>query len=276
MGYPLNLKNPQSINEKIVWKKIYDRNPLLPVTADKYQVRSYIKETLGENQAGKLLIPLLYVTDKPETIPFEKLPSAFIVKPNHASGRYIIIDNGRFNKEKIINACRRWLKTPYALDWLEWAYKPIKKRKILVEQLLREEDGKIPKEFKFHMFHGKCKSIAFVNKKMNNSSISFFDVNWNILPVKKISHPQAQKIKKTKNFKTMLELAEKLSTPFDYVRVDLYSLKGKIYFGELTHYPASGMGKYEPASFSYELGKHWKIKPEYWKKSKNLLYKSTV
>ena len=86
VGYRLNLKNPRSFNEKIVRKKIYDRDSLLPVTADKYAVRLYIKKILGEEKANEILIPLLYVTDQPETIPFVKLPLSFIVKPNHASG----------------------------------------------------------------------------------------------------------------------------------------------------------------------------------------------
>ena len=268
LGHPLNLRYPKSFNEKLFWKKIYDRNPLLPVTADKYRVRSYIKAVLGEEKAKELLIPLLYVTDKPETIPFEKLPPAFIVKPNHASGRYIIVEDGHYNKDKIIDTCRRWLVTPYGLDRLEWAYSPIK-RKIVIEELLRENDGNILKEFLFQMFHGKCKLIVFVYDRMNNISASYYDEKWNILPVKKINRLQAPKIKKPKNFETMMELAEKLSKPFDYVRVDLYNLKGKIFIGELTHYPASGMGKREPESFSYELGKHWKIKSNYWQKNKN-------
>ena len=266
MGYPLNLKNPRSIDEKIIWKKIYDRNPLLPITADKYQVRSYIQEILGEDRAKELLIPLLYVTDQPYTIPFEKLPSAFIVKPNHASGRYIIVKDGKFNKEEIIHACKKWLMFPYGLDKLEWAYKPIK-RKIVIEKLLREEKTSILKEFKFHMFQGKCRLIAFVYDRMNNFSMSFFDEKWNILSVKIPNHSRAPKIEKPKNIEKMLELAEKLSKPFDYIRVDLYNLKGKIFIGELTHYPASGMGKYNPVSFSYKLGKHWKIEPQYWNKS---------
>ena len=83
LGYPLNLKNPRSFNEKIVWKKIYDRNPLLPVITDKVRVRYYIKEILGEKQATEILIPLLYVTDQPETIPFEKLPHNFIIKSKY-------------------------------------------------------------------------------------------------------------------------------------------------------------------------------------------------
>ena len=265
MGYPLNLRHPRSYNEKLFWKKIYDRNPLLPVTADKYRVRSYIKELLGEERAEEILIPLFYVTDKPETIPFEKLPPAFIIKPNHASGRYIIVDDGKFNKEKIIDTCKKWLMTPYGLDRLEWAYEPIK-RKIVIEKLLCEEDGKIPKEFKFHMFQGKCKAVRVVFDRMNNISGSYFDEKWNILSVKKPNRPQGPKIQKPKNYELMLELAEKFAETFDYIRVDLYNLNGKIYFGELTHYPASGTGKFEPISFDFELGQHWKIEPEYWKK----------
>ncbi|MCJ7656728.1 MAG: hypothetical protein MUO55_02975, partial [Candidatus Atribacteria bacterium] len=242
-------------------------NPLLPGIADKYEVRSYIKKVVGEEKAKEILIPLLYVTYQPETIPFERLPSAFIIKPNHASGLYIIVEDGHFNKEEIIKTCRRWLKTPYGLKKLEWAYQPIK-RKIIVEKLLREDDGNIPNDFRFNMFHGKCKliSVSFDRmNKMNNRSTSYFDEKWDFLSVKNPTRPQGPKIRKPRNYEMMLELTEKLSEPFDYVRVDLYNLKGKICFGELTSYPASGTVKFEPQSFSFELGKYWKIKPEYWK-----------
>ncbi|MCJ7651229.1 MAG: hypothetical protein MUP85_21685 [Candidatus Lokiarchaeota archaeon] len=264
LGYQLNLKNAKSFNEKTVWKKIYDRNPLLPITADKYEVRSYIKEVLGEERAKGILIPLSYVTDQPETIPFERLPSAFIIKPNHTSGRNIIVENGHFNKKEIIKTCRRWLKTPYGLEKLEWAYQPIK-RKIIIEKLLRDDDGNIPKEFKFHMFHGKCKLVFVILDKKNNPYRSYYDEKWCFLSVKKTTRPQGAKIKKPKNYEMMLELAEKLSKPFDYVRVDFYNLNGKIYFGELTNYPGSGTTKFEPQSFDFELGKYWKIEPKYWK-----------
>jgi hypothetical protein len=256
LGYQLNLKDPKSYNEKIVWKKINDRNPLLPITADKYQVRSYIKEVLGEEKAKKILIPLLYVTNQPESIPFERLPSAFMVKPNHTSGRNIIVENGHLNQEEIINTCRRWLKTPYGLEKLEWAYQPLK-RKIIIEKLLHDDDGKIPKDFKFHMFHGKCKLVQVTFERMNNPYMSFFDEEWNFLLVKKPNRLHGPKIKKPKNYEIMLELAEKLSQPFDYVRIDLYNLNGKIYFGELTHYPGSGTIKLDPSFFDFELGKYW-------------------
>ena len=156
LGYPLNLKNPQFYNEKIVWKKIYDRNPLLPITSDKYQIRSYIKKVLGEEKAKEILIPLFYVTDQPETIPFDRLPSSFIVKSNHASGRNIIVKNGHYIREKIIKTCKGWLKMPYGLEKLEWAYQSIK-RKIIIEKLLQDDDGSPPERYDFQMFHRKCK-----------------------------------------------------------------------------------------------------------------------
>ena len=265
LKYPLNLKNPQSYNEKIVWKKIYDRNPLLPVTADKYQVRSYIKKMLGEEKAKEILIPLFYVTDQPETIPFDRLPLSFVVKSNHASGRNIIVRDGHYIKEKIIKTCKGWLKMPYGMEKLEWAYRPIK-RKIIIEKLLREDDGSFPKQFNFYMFHGKCKSVHVIfGSKINNPPISFFDEEWNFLLVKKPNRLPGPKIKKPKNYEIMLELAEKLAEAFDHVRVDLYNSNKKIYFGELTHYTASGTLKLNSNSFDFELGKHWKIKPKYWK-----------
>lgn len=189
-----------------------------------------------------------------------------MVKPNHTSGRNIIVENGYYNKKEIIKTCRRWLKTSYSLEKLEWAYQPMK-RKIIIEKLLLDDDGNLPKDFKFHVFHGKCKLVYVIfdkMNKMNSLSISYYDEKWNFLSVKKAKRSQGLKIKKPKNYEIMLELVEKLAKAFNYVRVDLYNLNGKIYFGELTHYPVSGMIKFEPQSFDFELGKYWQIKPKYW------------
>ena len=263
LGYPLNLKNPQSFNEKIVWKKIYDRNPLLPITADKYRVRSYLKDVLGEEQANQILIPILYVTDKPKTIPFDRLPSSFIIKPNHASGRSLIVKDGHYNPKEIIRTCKRWLQTPYGLEKLEWAYQPIK-RKIIVEELLLEE-GKIPRDIKFHMFHGKCHYIHVDFDRSDKHLRTLFTPEWKLLNVANKTK-KGDFINSPKNLSKMINIAERVSKPFDYIRVDFYNIKGKVYIGELTSYQTSGMGKFEPQSFDFELGKHWRIKPKYWKK----------
>jgi len=266
LRYHMNMKNPKSINEKIVWKKIHDRNPFLPVTTDKIQVRYYLEKILGKGTAKEILIPLLYVTDKPNTIPFASLPSAFIVKPNHKSGNRIIVENSYFDKNQIIKTCRRWLNTPYGLEKLEWAYQPIK-RKIIIEKLLLNDDGNIPQELKFHMFYGKCKLVQMIINKKNQSYANFLDEKFNILKLRTPNHlTMESKIRRPNNYEIMMALVEKISKPFDYVRVDLYNLHEKIYFGELTHYPGSGTTHFEPTSFDHEFGIHWKIEADYWKK----------
>ena len=268
LGYPVNLKNPKSFNEKVFWKKINDRNPLLPYTADKYLVRSYIRELLGEEISKKILIPLFYVTDEPDTIPFEKIPLPFIVKPNHGSGLKIIVENRAYNKKEIIKTCKRWLKTPYGLDKLEWAYQSVK-RKIIIEKYLKGKDGNTPTELKFHMFHGKCKLVYVIIDRLNNSSRMYYDEKWNYLAVKKKKRPQGTAISKPEAYEMMLKTAEILSKYFDYVRIDFYSLDKKLFFGELTHYPISGKLMFEPRTFDFELGKHWIINSEYWEIGKN-------
>jgi len=121
--------------------------------------------------------------------------------------------------------------------------------------------------FLFYMFHGKCKLIYVIfDRRVDAPSRIFFDEKWNFLLVRNPSLPQGPKIKKPKNYEIMLEIAEKLSKPFDHIRVDFYNINGKIYFGELTHYAVSGRLKFEPQSFDFKLGKYWKIEHEYWEK----------
>jgi len=112
-GYMLNLKQPPSFSEKVVWKKLYDRNPLIPITADKYLARFYVKEVLGEKTADKILVPLLSVNEDPDEIPFEQLPVSYIIKPNHGSGMYMIVDGIKPDPDKIIDKCKSWLLRPF-------------------------------------------------------------------------------------------------------------------------------------------------------------------
>ena len=267
-GYDLDLDNPQSFNQKINWKKISDRNPLLPIVADKYRVRDYLRSVLGVKEAEKFLIPLLYVTDNPETIPFDDLPEEYIIKANHSSGANIIVEKGNpVDRQQIIAQCKKWLNQPYGLFKHEWAYQSID-RKIVIEQLLRDEDGELPKDYKFHMIYGKCLMIQvnqgrFYDKQ--SRCLTLFNENWSKYDVF-WEYPPADAIQCPNSLNLMRLLAEKLSTPFDYVRVDLYSIGQQIYFGELTNYPTSGMALVRPVSFDFELGAKWQLDPEYWKK----------
>jgi hypothetical protein len=283
LGYYPNLKNPQSFNEKVLWKKIYDKNPLLPIISDKYRVREHLKEVLGEKEAEKILVPLFYVTDKPETVPFDNLKEEYIIKPNHASGwyifakvtesqrRYTIIEDGKTNilidcketRSEIINICKNWLSRPYGFHQHEWAYQKII-RKIIIEKLLRDSNGKIPTDYKFIVFNGKCHSILVQNDRFVDLNRARYTPEWRYVSVNGLSR-QAGYQKKPENLQYMIDLAELLSKPFDFVRVDLMLVESQIYFGELTNYPASGAMPYNPLSYDFELGSKWKVVPGYWK-----------
>ena len=261
-GYALNLKDPHSFNEKVVWRKIYDRNPLFPIITDKLKVRDYIREKLGAEQTNELLIPLLFHGSDPETIPFEDLPGQFVIKPNHSSGKIIIVRNKiEIKREEVIAACKRWLANTHGFYDLEWAYQKIKPE-IMIEKLLLDEAGKFPMDYKFHVFHGKCKRIAVCSDRFSGGrKVTAFDENWNYSDVV-TNDPEGGYIPRPENFSSMLATAEKLGEDFDYIRVDLYTIQGRIYFGELTLYPVSGHYAYSPKEFDFELGAYWKLTPK--------------
>ena len=266
-GYSLDLKNPLSFNQKICWKKVHDRNPLMPIVADKFLVREYLHDVLGEEEAGKYLIPLLYVTDDPHIIPFDTLPDEYIIKPNHGSGTNIIIQRGEaIGREQIIAQCKNYLKQPYGSFKHEWAYQKIK-RKIVIEPLLRDDNGDLPKDYKFHVFHGTCHLIQVDQDRLTDHVRTLYDRDWNNLHMN-YKYQEGTDIKKPETLDDMLSLVERLGRSFDYIRVDLYNIRGTVYFGELTNYPESGYGRFTPTSLDFELGSEWQITPEYWKKEK--------
>ncbi len=282
LGYYPDLKNPRSFNEKILWKKIYDRNPLLPVITDKYLVRQYLKDTLGQKQADKILVPLFFVTDNPKTIPFDSLTQEYIIKPNHESGKLILAeDTGQKrrytvkegqeidiffdceeSREKIIKICSRWLSMTHGFYKHEWAYQKIK-RKIIIEKLIRGTNRKMPNDYRLHIFHGKCRYIVIVYDRFNDKSVAHYTPEWERVNVM-VRTKQAIYREKPKNLKSMIELAELLGKPFDYIRVDIHSVDCQIYFGELTNYTYSGAIPYKPQSIDFKLGSYWKVVPGYW------------
>ena len=271
LGYELDLNNPKSLNQKICWKKVNDRNPLIPLTSDKYRVRKYIKMILGEEEANKLLVPLLFVTDKPETIPFDELPDEYIIKANYGSGKNIIINNScQLNKIEIISQCKHWLKEPYPIKRHTWTYQNVK-RKIIIEKLLRDENGNIPADYKFNIFHGKCEFIYVITDRYEDKKISYYDSNWNYLNITSKEN-KGNILPPPKCLDRMIEVAEILGSDFDYVRVDLYEVNNAIYFGEFTHYPSGGYALFNPQSFDFEMGTKLRLKKSYWKNKNMKLY----
>lgn len=269
LGYDLNLNEPKSFNEKLSCKKIYDKNPLLNKVADKHRVRDYVVNMLGESEAKDILVKQLLVTRSLTKYQFDELPDKFVIKANHGSGKnHIIWDKSEVNYSDLKSLTESWHKDAYLKFYKhEWAYE-CNEKLILVEEMLTDSGGDIPCDIKFHMIHGKCQFIdCMFDRFEKEKKRSLFSPEWNLLHV--TCQPWKWKpggyIEKPKHLNDMIRYAEKLSSPFDYVRVDFYAFDDKVYFGELTHFPSSGAADYHPQSFDYEIGSKWHFDPDYWK-----------
>ncbi|OQD44533.1 hypothetical protein BUL40_01455 [Croceivirga radicis] len=261
MGYELNLDNPQTLNEKIQWLKLYDRTDLHTICADKIEVRNYVEQKIGKEH----LIPMLLVTENVEDITYETLPeSPFIIKTNHDSGSYKIIkDKNEVKNWKVLRQFfAKKLKTNFYYSSKEWQYKHIPP-KILVERLLQSKDGEIPKDYKVHCFGGKPKYIQLdFDRGTEHHSRNWYDENWDKanfhwaikLKSGKETLPNKFNVPKPPTLEKILKFAEILSEPFAYARVDFYSVEGKVYFGEITFHHDSGFRPIVPKEWDYKLG----------------------
>ena len=261
LGYEIDFsKEPQTFNEKIQFRKLYDNNTLYSICADKYKVREYVKEKIGE----EYLIPLLLVTDKLTEEQWDKLPNQFVAKANHNSGPVQIVkDKSKADKKKIIKELNNQLKLDYGILSQEKYYSDIP-RKIIVEKLLKDKKREMLQDIKTHCFNdGKRKRYFFdlCSRESVSSEVksTLYDENWNNLKVTNAILDENE-YKKPKNFEEILKVVKKLSEDFDCVRVDLYNINEKIYFGELTFCDASGFGKFTDESWDYKLGSYWKQK----------------
>lgn len=239
MGRKLDLNNPETFNQKLQWLKLYDRKPEYTQMVDKYEVRKYIKEIIGE----EYLIPLLGVYDSFEEIDFDNLPDEFVLKPNHTSGNvFICKDKSKIDYKKLKKEVNRWLKREYYWLHREWPYKNVKPR-IICEELIKTENGGFPYDYKFHCFNGEPDNVMVcIERESGNPKFYFFDNEWNLLRynLAGINAPQGFTLPKPKKMDEMFMLAKKLSSGFPFIRVDFFCENEKIYFGELTFFPASG------------------------------------
>ena len=258
-GFPLNLKDPKTFNEKIQYKKFFDRKSIYTTCADKFAVREYVKRKIGK----QYLIPLLFSTTNPEEIDLSKLPNQFVIKSNHSSGHIIIVDDkNSIDINMIIGKCKKWLKVRLFPLYKEWHYKNIEPR-ILVEQFLRDENGHAPKDYKFHCFAGRVEFVFVDSDRFTDHKRTLFSRDWELLPftfcpADSNNRPMFKPNKnesKPENFAEMIEVAESLSKDFDYVSVDFYTLQNKIFFGELTFTPGGGFMKFFPQEYDLIYGK---------------------
>lgn len=256
MHKTLNLNNPQTFNEKIQWLKLYDSTPIKTKLADKYLVRDWVKEKIGE----KYLIPLLGVYDKFEEIDFDKLPNQFVIKCNHGSGWNIIVkDKSKLNLAETKEKLDKWLKTNFAFKYgYELHYRDIKP-KIIIEKYV-SNDGKNLYDYKFWCFNGNVKYMQFRNDFSEHLEMCFYDLHWEKQPFY-YDHPLYKPdLPKPDNFSEMVNIAQKLCKGFAFVCVDLYRLNdGSIKFGEMTFTRSSGTGKWCDEKYNYKLGQLIKL-----------------
>lgn len=244
MGKELNLDNPTTFNEKLQWLKLHNRNPLYTKLVDKYEVRDYIKNKIGE----EYLIPLIGYFDRVNDIDFNKLPNQFVLKCNHNSGKGMIIckDKSKLNVKKAKKDLKRGLKQDYFLYGREWPYKNVK-RKVICEQYMSDGGNKKDlTDYKFYCFNGHAECVmACIDRQIKPVKYYFFDKNWNLKRINYWSSVASQtfSLKKPKCLDEMFDIAETLSIGMPFVRVDLYECSGKVYFGELTFFSDSGFDK---------------------------------
>ncbi|MGX5522828.1 ATP-grasp fold amidoligase family protein [Bacillus toyonensis] len=260
MDKNLDIDNPITFNEKLQWLKLYDRNPLYTQLVDKYEVRKYISNIIGE----RYLIPLLGVYEKFSDIDFDKLPSQFVLKCTHDSGGLVVCkDKNTLDMESAERKINRSLKRNYYYLQREWPYKDVKPR-IICEKYMLDESNEELKDYKFLCFNGKvqCSFVCLNRGKKEGLNVDFYDLNWNPMPFIRQYPNSGQKINKPKNYDQMIEFAELLSKDFPFVRVDFYEVNGNLYFGELTFYPGSGLEKFSPEKYDEIFGDWMKLPKE--------------
>jgi hypothetical protein len=248
----LNLKNPQTFNEKLQWLKLHDQHPEYTQMVDKIEAKKIAAKMIGEEH----IIPTLGVWDQFDDIDFDKLPNQFVLKCNHDSGGVVICrDKRKLDIEaarKKINRCLR--RNPF---WAtrEYPYKSIKPR-ILAEKFMVDESGTELKDYKFFCFNGKVKCLKVDFNRYIRHQANYFDKNLKLLPFGETVCPPDKNhhIEFPENINEMISLAEKMASNIPFIRIDLYNVCGKIFFGEMTFFPASGSGRFTSDEWDLKLG----------------------
>ena len=253
LGRKLNLKNPERFTEKLQWYKLYYHNPLMKQCVDKYKVREFI----ADKGLQDILVPLYGHYADIEQIKFDSLPDQFVIKTTNGGGGLnvaIVTDKEKFfvSEDKTKLKAQPFLANSGGREWAYYGLEP----GIIVEELLINNDNPAAgvNDYKIFCFNGKAECIVVDVDRYIGHKRNFYDAQWNNLHVVSDCEAIDREVPMPENFEKMKQIAEKLSEEFPFVRVDLYNINGKIYFGELTFYPWSGYVQYTPDSFDFMLG----------------------
>ncbi|MBR2994883.1 glycosyl transferase [Candidatus Saccharibacteria bacterium] len=252
IGDRLNLDNPRSFNEKLQWLKLHDRKDIYTKMVDKYEAKKYVAGIIGENY----IIPTIGVYDRFDDIDFDELPNRFVIKCTHNSGGLVIVkDKRKMNIKEARRRINKSLKREYYYHGREWPYKNVKPR-VIIEKYMSGFDGSDILDYKFFCFNGEPEIILVCSDRFSNDGLkeTWFDKKFNKLDLVEGGHENDNNLKKPKELLKMLEVSRELSKGFPFIRIDLYVVKGKVYFGEITFFPASGFERFDPREWDIKLG----------------------
>lgn len=251
VGYPLNLKNPQTFNEKLQWLKLNDIHEEYTMMVDKVAAKQYVAGIIGD----EYIIPTLGVWNDVEDVEWEKLPNRFVIKSANDSGGVVVCkDKASLDIEAAKEKLKRCGGRTYSNLYKEYPYRNVPKR-IIAEEYKEDESGVELKDYKIFCFDGKPYMVFVASdRQIQQTKFDFYDLEWNHLPIIQEFPNNPKGIKKPKNLEKMLEIAGKLSKGIPHVRVDLYNCDGNIYFGELTFFHNSGIFPWYPKEWDYKLG----------------------
>ena len=249
----LHLNNPVTFNEKLQWLKLNDRKAEYTTMVDKYAVKEFVSKIIGK----EYIIPTLGVWEHFDEIDFDLLPDKFVLKTTHGGGGMAVVvcaDKAKFDKAKAKEKLEKSLKDDIYSNFREFPYKNVKKR-IIVEKFMCNSDGTSLQDYKVHNFNGAPRLVLVCSNRFSGGAMgeTFFDENWNKLDLRRPGHPNPY-IKKPELFDKVLELSRILSKNIPFVRTDFYIIDGKVYFSEITFYPASGMTPFVPEKYDYMFG----------------------
>ena len=246
-----DVDKPHSFSEKMQWLKLHYRNDLIPIVADKYAVRDY----LNKLEYGYLLNDLIAVYESVEDINWGELPGKFVLKASHSSGWNIIVkDKNKLNYSAAIKNMQYWLKNKIDWDGREWHYGMMKPR-IVCEKYLEDSSGNLM-DYKFFCFNGEPRFMQLnVDRGLPTATQNYYTLDWELLPFgKSLPHNPNVNPEKPLHFDEMVRLSRILSQPFPFVRIDFYEANGRIYFGEFTFFPCSGMPDFIPSIWDNKVG----------------------
>lgn len=260
MGHRLDLNHPKTFTEKIQWLKLYNRRPEYTLMVDKYAVKKYVADIIGE----KYIIPTLGVWNKPEDIDWDALPNEFVLKTTHGGGSGGVVickDKKTFDRNKAILTLRDSMDSDIYRSLREWPYKDVKRRVLAEKYMVPKDMINNPiydlSDYKFFCFNGEPKYCQVIRNRHSKESIDFYDMNWRhqeFVGLNPIASNGINPVPRPLLLDEMICICHKLSENLKFVRIDMYVIDNRIYFGEITFYPASGIGFFSPDKWNVELG----------------------